>query len=87
MRSGKGGFGDIKYGYAWLTYGWYMNEWWNTNDTRCNPKEIETAITRAIAIQQYPITSDKSATAIGDLVRRERREGNCIFPMCLYECN
>ena len=38
------------------------------NDTICTSHVLKSVITRAIAIQQYPIAANRSATAVGGLV-------------------
>ena len=51
-----------------------MDEWWTVEDTECNSSQITSMIERALAVQQYPTASNRTAKAVGGLVCEGNRE-------------
>ena len=65
--------------YAWITYGWYLNDFWKKNKfatrsnyepfTDCTVQQIMSIVDKMILIDHYP-RYDKTLqkTAVGNLV-------------------
>ena len=63
--------------YAWITFGWYFDEFWNrpypdrnyAAFNTCKPAELENIVNHMIFIDQYSRQDDQdSETIIGGLV-------------------
>ena len=55
--------------YAWLLYGWYLEDWWRSlNDINCSEFELAAVLERALVVQQYPI-ADTTDDGVDGLVR------------------
>ena len=58
-------------GYMWMLYAWYPQQWWNETNSYeasdCTIGELTEMLTHAIAISQFPYTSQGSCHEQNDI--------------------
>ena len=63
--------------YAWITYGWYQDEWWTAavtdNDVNCTDAELASFLDRVLAVQNIPAAENLTAPTDTGLVSRQSR--------------
>jgi len=63
--------------YAWITYGWYPDNWWtkavSKNNVSCSDEQLEKFVEKArmLLIRQYPTPDDVDAATIAGIVSSE----------------
>uniref|UniRef100_A0A1X7UH13 G-protein coupled receptors family 3 profile domain-containing protein n=1 Tax=Amphimedon queenslandica TaxID=400682 RepID=A0A1X7UH13_AMPQE len=81
--------------YGWILYGWYSNAWWNLRSKNttvtCTNEQLYSVLNGALAVQQYPINTNVTKTAIGNLSYSEfyelydaRLADNVSYPSHAY---
>ena len=49
--------------YAWILYGWYSENWWQSvSDVNCTEDEIAAVLQRALIIQQHSKIENSSSS-------------------------
>ena len=48
--------------YAYLTYGWYEEQWWSPqkNSTACSEEEMASVVEYSLSVTQYPDAANTS---------------------------
>ena len=57
-----------------MVFGSYDVAWWRENDTmsshQCSPDEMDQVIKGSLAIEQYPINSNRDKAVVGNIVSK-----------------
>ena len=70
--------------YAWITYGWYQDEWWTAavtdNDVNCTDAELASFLDRVLAVQNIPAAENLTAPTDTGLVSQQSHSRTTFRP-------
>ena len=56
--------------YLFMTYAWYADEWWISDDVNCTGSEMEEVLEFSLALTPYPEIEDRNAITDEGVVGR-----------------